>query len=159
MTWKREALEKIDGYDRDLAYGEDMDIGIRAQEAGIKSKNMDAVEYITLPQSLSEVFRQGRWYGKSMMRLFKKYPKTIPSLASFGYFLVWPVSLILSFFNRYVLYLALLQSIFVGLYVIKNLFTTKNIHTIFVPVIKVIRSYGEFIGLVESLKTSDFGRD
>lgn len=126
MTWRREALEEIDGYDRNLAYGEDMDIGARAQKAGIKSKDMDAIEYITLPQSISEVFRQGRWYGKSMIPYFRKHPKAFPSAFSVIFFASLPFVTVIAAISDIAMRMAGIQYLLVSLYVLEGFRRTKN---------------------------------
>lgn len=157
---RKEKLEEVGGFDESLAYGEDGDLGRRILETDPKNVYLDHVcEYASLVSSLRGVFRQGRWYGKSMPQYFRKHPEAFLSLLSIGFFVVLPLMTIGAYFSQYLLYLAALQHLAVLTYVLEGIRRTRILHMVFVPLIKVIRSYAEVLGMVEGLFTDDLGRE
>lgn len=159
MLLKKSVLEEVGGYDQELAYGEDTDLVLRLRERGLDQVNCDAKEYHTLVSNLSEVFRQGRWYGKSMMRFFAKHPGESLSLFSIMLFFFLPISSMLAAFSRAWLYMALIQHLIVFVYVVSAAVNTGSMYAFLVPIVKIVRSYAEAIGIIEGLFTNDFGRD
>lgn len=159
MICRREVLEKIGGYDDNLAYGEDFDLPKRIRAAGYDIKSIPAEEYHKLVSSLSEVYQQGRWYGKSMPELVSKHPSTLPSLLSVFFFCVLPLTTTVAYFSFLFRALAALQYAAIGAYLLLGLYRTHNPYMILVPIIKVVRSYGELLGLLEGVFTTDKGRE
>lgn len=157
---RKEKLEEIGGFDESMAYGEDENLGKRLERVeGKRVRLNDVYEYAGLVSSLSEVFRQGRWYGKSMPQYFRKHPESFPTLLSILFFVALPLTTILATLSIYIFYMAALQYLAVAAYVLEGLRRTKNPYMVFVPVIKVVRSYAEIIGMVEGLFTEDLGRE
>lgn len=156
---RKEVLEKVNGLDEGLAYGEDGDLSQRISQLDLNRVSVDAAEYHGLVSSLSEVFRQGRWYGKSMIPYFRKHPEAFPSLLSIGFFTVLPFVTLLAFFHSIFFYLALAQYAAVSVYLLIGLYRTGNPYILAVPVIKVVRSIAEVIGMIEGFFTTDFGRE
>lgn len=159
MIIRKEVLEDLGGYDDEMAYGEDFDIPERIDEAGYRRDWVDAEEYHKLVSSLSEVYRQGRWYGKSILKMVKKHPGSFPSLLSIGFFAVLPFVTLLVFFHSVFFYLALAQYAAISIYLVLGFYRTGNPYILAVPVIKVIRSIAEVIGIFEGFFTADFGRE
>lgn len=159
MLLKRSLLEKVGGYDRGLGYGEDTDLVKRLQETDYRHSNVDAKEHHTLVTSLSDVYSQGRWYGKGMPNFFRKHPEETLSLLSMLLFVTLPIITIGAILHRYMLYLAIPQHLIVFLYVASAYYNTRSPYAFVVPIVKVVRSYGEIIGLFEGLFTEDLGRE
>lgn len=159
MPIKKNILEELGGYDDSLAYGEDYDLPRRIEKAGYETKVVEAGEYHILLDSIAGIYRQGRWYGKSMIPYFKKHPEAFPTLLSVGFFSVLPFVTVGAFISRYILTIAVLQWLIVLFYVLIGFKRTRNTYIVLVPVIKVVRSVAEVIGMVEGFFTSDFGRE
>lgn len=157
---RREKLEEIEGFDESMAYGEDENLGKRLDKLeGNRVRLDDVYEYAGLVSSLSEVFRQGRWYGKSMPQYFKKHPESFLTLLSIFFFITLPLTTVLFGLSEYFFYIAALQHLTVFAYVIIGLKRTRNPYMVFVPIIKIVRSYAEVLGMVEGLFTEDLGRE
>ena len=159
LLMTRRVLEDLDGFDESIDYGEDGDLPKRAREKGFEKGDSGAVIYYRFVSSSSEVFRQGRWYGKSMLNYLKKYPEEFPTLLMLGYFVTWPLITVLGLLNAYIGYLAVLQNIGVLLYLLIGFYNSRSPYIVFVPFVKSVRGYGEMLGLVESRFSSDIGRD
>lgn len=156
---RKDVLEEVDGFDESLSYGEDGDLARKIATLNPNSVSVDGVEYNSLVSSLSEVFRQGRWYGKSMPQYFRKHPEAFPSLLSIAFFTILPLTTAAAFLNQHILYMAALQYFAVLTYILEGLKRTKNPYMVFVPAVKIVRSYAEIIGMIEGFFTTDFGRE
>lgn len=154
---RRKVLEKVEGFDESIDYGEDADLPTRAREAGFEGGQSEAVIYYSFVSSLGEVFRQGRWYGKSMFSYLKKYPEEFPSVLMMLFFASWPISILSGLLTGYI-FLAAAQSLLVLVYLIVGFLNSESPYILLVPLIKTIRAYGEILGIVESFFTSDIGR-
>lgn len=154
---RKKVLKKIDGFDESIDYGEDADLPLRAKDEGFKPGNTEAVIYYHFVSSISEVFSQGRWYGKSLMSFLKKHPENFPSFLMMLFFFLWPITNLISFFGG-LNYLAFLQNICVLFYVLAGFYRTRNFYILFVPIIKTVRAYGGIVGILESFYTEDIGK-
>ncbi|PSG98647.1 MAG: hypothetical protein BRC29_00790 [Nanohaloarchaea archaeon SW_7_43_1] len=159
MIIRKEVLEDIGGYDDEMAYGEDFDIPERIDKAGYRREWVKGEEYHKLVSSLSEVYRQGRWYGKSILWMVYKHPSSFPSLLSIGLFSTLPFITLGAVLFSPLTYLAALQYLLIGFYVILGFYRTRNPYIVAVPLIKVVRSIAEVVGIVEGFFTTDFGRE
>ncbi|MFB6209882.1 MAG: glycosyltransferase family 2 protein [Candidatus Nanohaloarchaea archaeon] len=160
LIYRKQRLEKTGGFDESLAYGEDEDLGERLERPDDKIVELEDVEeYAGLVSSLREVFRQGRWYGKSMPQYFRKRPEAFPTLLSIFFFAALPLTTIMAPFHEIIFYTAVFQYFLVMIYVIEGIRRTSNPYMVFVPLIKVVRSYAEILGMVEGLFTEDLGRE
>jgi len=155
---RKEALEEVDGFDESIDYGEDADLPLKIREAGYQGGDTGAVIYYSFISSFGEVFRQGRWYGKSLIPFLKKHPENFPTLLMMLYFTTWPITTALGFVIRPLLVPAILQNLGVLFYIIIGLYRSRSIYFILAPIIKAVRGYGELLGLLESFRTSDIGR-
>lgn len=157
---RKEKLKEVGGFDESMAYGEDENLSKRLDKLEGKRVRLDDVyEYASLVSSLSEVFRQGRWYGKSLPQYFRKHPESFPTLLSILFFVSLPLTTILAAVSKIFVYIAALQYLAVFAYIIEGIRRTSNPYMVFVPVIKFVRSYAEIIGMVEGLFTEDLGRE
>lgn len=156
---RRRVLEKLGGFDESIDYGEDGDLPKRAREEGFEGGHSDATIYYRYVSSFSEVFRQGRWYGKSMLNYLKKHPEEFPSLLMLVYFVSWPLLIFIGLLNTYIGYLAALQNLGVLAYVMIGFYNSRSPYILLTPIVKSVRGYGEIIGLIESRFSSDIGRD
>lgn len=151
-------LEELDGFDESVDYGEDGDLPKRAREKGYDSGSSNATICYRFVSSFSEVFRQGEWYGKSMLNYINKHPEEFPTLLMLVYFVTWPLMTISGFFNTYVRYLAFFQNFGVFIYILIGFYYSRSFYIVLVPLIKSVRGYGEILGLFRSSFSSDIGR-
>lgn len=156
---KRKVLEETGGYDESLAYGEDTDFSRRKAERDYRVKRIEAEEYNSFVDSLPKVYRQGRWYGKSILKFLGKYPQASISLVFVMVFASFPFAVVLSLFSKYFIYLAVLEALFITTYVFLGYLDTRNPYMFSVPVVKTVRSISQVIGLVEGFFTEDLGRE
>lgn len=159
MLLKKSVLEKVGGYDTNLGYGEDTDLVKRLEKQDLRHQDVPATEYHTLVTSLTEVYNQGKWYGKSMPQFFSKHPDESLSLASIAFFTILPLSTLLSPLNILFALIALLQYIVVVFYLVSAYIRLRSFYVIGVPLVKVVRSYAELVGVVKGLYTEDMGRN
>lgn len=161
MVIRKEAMEKIGGYDERLGYGEDADKYRKAVKNGlnIAEEPIDGTIYFTFVEDLQGVFRQGMWYGKGFIPFFRKHPKELTSLLSFVFFLSVPFMAILSLFSWIIAYLFTVQLALIGFYIAIGVVRTKTLYMLLVPLVKIVRSVGEAVGIIKSFYTEDLGRD
>lgn len=159
MIFRKDVLEELGGFDENLAYGEDVDLMYRFRSSKYKTADERIDVYQGLISSLSGVYRQGRWYGKSMLAFYRKYPDTATSILSIFFFASYPIFGSLAIFIDYIGIIFIVQTLLILLYVVDGYMTTKNPFIVFVPLIKVIRSWGELIGITKGRYTDDYGRD
>lgn len=73
--FKREAFEKVKGYDSDLEMGEDWDLNQRIRKAGYKIGRINlSIRHYNGRFSLLETMKKNYRYGKSLERYKKKNP-------------------------------------------------------------------------------------
>jgi glycosyltransferase involved in cell wall biosynthesis len=73
-TYKKEILDKLGGFDPWVSSGEDIEINIRAVDAGYSiTENKDAKIYYRPRNSLGAFFRQSFWYGYGRKLLSLKH--------------------------------------------------------------------------------------
>lgn len=64
-----------------------------------------------------------------------------------------------SFVSTYVFYLAALQFVALAAYLIIGLKRTKNRYMLLVPVLKIVCSYTEILGMIDGFFTKDYGHE
>jgi len=74
---KKEILKKVNGFDENLEYGEDADIGIRIKEKEYKIYfEKKAIQYhLGEPNNLKQVIERSWKFGKNMEKFYNKYQK------------------------------------------------------------------------------------
>lgn len=155
---RKSMLEELDGFDESIDYGEDGDLPKRARKQGFETGSTGAVIYYNFVSSFGEVFRQGRWYGKSMLNYLARYPEEFPTLLMMLYFVLWPLFTLAGILLGSLNVVAVSQ-IGVLLYVLVGGYNSRSVYILLVPLVKAVRGYGELVGLLESFSTSDIGRD
>lgn len=159
FSCRRKVLEETGGFDEDLAYGEDYDLPKRIDEAGFERGQTGAAVHKKMISTIGGVWRQGRWYGKSLLDLFRKHPQILPTIMMFILFLTWVPILALSFVFWPFYLVSIPQTGLVLLYLLNGLYRTRDPYLLLAPFIKTIRSYAEAIGIVEGFLTEGYGRD
>ena len=75
-VFRREVLEKINGYNNELSAYDDQDSYNRAIEFGFKTiKNKNAILYHTYTGTLKDMWNDNRWRGAALIKLFMHSPK------------------------------------------------------------------------------------
>lgn len=72
----KKAWKKIGGFDETLYGPEDYDFHNRFVEAGFKYGRIEAIErHLGEPRSLKDIWRKHYFYGKQMVKYFRKHPR------------------------------------------------------------------------------------
>lgn len=75
-VYRREALERVGGFDDSMAYGEDDELNWRLREAGHRILLDDSIRFIYFTRaSLRGLFRQYRNYGRAKVRVLARHPR------------------------------------------------------------------------------------
>ena len=88
-VYKRDVLEKLNGYDEVMVGFEDTELGDRLIKKGYKIMYQpQAIQYHKgEPTSLMDEFKRAWWFGVRTHKYYKKYPKKVPytKFALFSY--------------------------------------------------------------------------
>jgi cellulose synthase/poly-beta-1,6-N-acetylglucosamine synthase-like glycosyltransferase len=75
-VYRREALERVGGFDDSMVYGEDDELNWRLREAGYRILLDDSIRFIYFTRaSLRGLFRQYRNYGRAKVRVLARHPR------------------------------------------------------------------------------------
>jgi succinoglycan biosynthesis protein ExoA len=75
-VYRREALDRVGGFDDSMAYGEDDELNWRLREAGYRILLDDSIRFVYFTRgSLRGLFRQYRNYGRAKVRVLARHPR------------------------------------------------------------------------------------
>jgi len=75
-VYRREAIERVGGFDDSMVYGEDDELNWRLREAGHHILLDDSIRFIYFTRaSLRGLFRQYRNYGRAKVRVLARHPR------------------------------------------------------------------------------------
>ena len=156
--FRKEVLKKLGGYDESIDFAEDREFPIRVKKAGYKTVLIKkAIVYAKPVDSLSRLFRQGRWYGRGILNYFRK-TKDFITLAGVLLYSSFVPLFLLSFLNKFFLFLLAFAFLILFGYSLNGFLITKNFYSFLMIPINIIRGFGELIGLIESLFIKKSGR-
>lgn len=148
---KKSFFKKIGGYNEELGYGEDQEFAKRVRKL---SKKVGVIYnsglYTEVITSFKRLIIQGRWYGRNLIeyvKITKDYKKLLYVLStgfSLPFFLL---SLVLN--NVYLFFLSCLLFLQLLFRCLKSFIITKEIKSFVMIVPKMIRTWGEILGLIE----------
>jgi glycosyltransferase involved in cell wall biosynthesis len=146
--FRKEFFFEFGGFEDSLGFGED-------REVQKKVKNFSGwIREIELSQdmvgSLKTVYKQGKWYGKGFLNYFKK-TKEISHFISMIFWLSWVPLALLGIFYVAFNYLLIANIFLMILISLRYFIYSRNLISFLIPIVKITRSYGEFIGLTYSL--------
>lgn len=158
--FKKSVLKKVGGYDENLGYGEDQELAERIRKNFKKIGIIkDSGLYFKQITSWKRLFRQGLWYGRN----FIDYLKKTKNFIKLFWILVNVFSipfLILFILAQNLLYGILVCIVYLPIvsYSLKAFVITKNPYSFLLPLVKVVRSYGEVIGILFGIFRKHKGR-
>lgn len=141
-----------------MSYGEDEDLRRRISCHNFSEELADYTEKRKVVSTWKEVFKQGEWYGKSYLKFVKKHPKEILSVVFSLYFFSLPLFVILSFFSIYAFLTLILEMIFFIYLCLESYRLGDSRYALFIPFVRLVRSMGLALGIVEGLFTEDLGK-
>lgn len=149
--FRKEVLKEIGGWDEKLDFGEDRELGMRTARMGYRTVLIrKAVAHIKIVDSPSKLFKQGRWYGRTFFPYVRK-TRDLPALGGILSYSSFIPLLILSMFHKVCLYLFLLDFLILFSYSLAGFLLTKTPYAFLMIPVNVIRGFGEFVGMVESI--------
>ena len=75
-VYRRDALERVGGFDDSMVYGEDDELNWRLRDAGYSILLDDSIRFIYFTRgSLRALFRQYRNYGRAKVRVLARHPR------------------------------------------------------------------------------------
>jgi len=141
---KKSSLKKVKGWDPELGFGDDRDFEHRLKRVGKIEISDDVKTYFKPVNEIRGLVRQARWYGKTMRFFFKKYPSVGTVFNLLIYSSVIPF-LIFSLISPIFYWLFIACLFFIIYQTVIMFIIVRDLHVIFIPVIKMIRSSVEIV--------------
>jgi cellulose synthase/poly-beta-1,6-N-acetylglucosamine synthase-like glycosyltransferase len=149
--FRKEVLRKTRGWDERIDFAEDRELPSRIKKLRYETVLIkNAVVYAKPVDSLSKLYKQGRWYGRNIFGYFGKTKDFVTLFGVFVYSFFFPL-MILSFVHQIFLTLFALDLLVLILYSLQGLIIEKSYYAILMIPINVVRGFGELIGMIESL--------
>lgn len=156
--FRKEVFMKVGGYDENLDFGEDRELPHRVKKLGYKTVLIKkAINYVKPVDSLIKLFKQGRWYGRTIFPYFRKTKDIVPLIGMLIYSSFAPL-LILGFFLKPFFYFFLLILIFLFFYSLVGFLTTKNPYAFLMIPVNIVRGFGELVGMIEGIFIKRYGK-
>lgn len=148
--FRKNVWEKLGRFDESLGYGDERLLPEKALKEGYKVKYLDeAIIYVKPVKTIKALFKQGRWYGRNVLKYVKKSNDYVMIFGIAVYSLFIPVFLF-GLFYRPLLILSVSMFMALFLYGLWGLFLTRSVYSFLIPLINIIRGFGELIGIIET---------
>jgi len=149
--FRKEILKRTGGWNEEIDFAEDREFGMRLVKMGYKARLIKrAIVYAKPVDSLTKLFKQGRWYGRNILAYFKKTRDWITLFGVLIYSSFLPL-LFLSFFLKIFLFLFFLDFLILFTYSLKGFIKSRSFYSFFIIPVNIVRGCGELIGFLEGL--------
>lgn len=154
-AWRKKVFLELGGYNPRLGYGEDKELNKRAMKKGIKKVfRRDIVIYHKEPSTWSRIYREGRWWGRTLpsyIRTDLKRGITIFAAVIFRAFAI-PFALLLYFLGAFWLsiFLGLSYVLYYFYYLFKSVREHPSFYAFIMPFFKSLRNVFVFMGICEA---------
>ncbi|MCW1301322.1 MAG: glycosyltransferase [Candidatus Nanoarchaeia archaeon] len=155
---RKHIFDEVGGWDEKLDFGEDRDFGMRVLREGYRTILIrGAIAYVKLVDSPTKLFKQGRWYGRTIFPYIRK-TKDLPALGGMLVYSSFIPLLILSAFLKAFLYLFLLDFFVLLSYSFAGFLSTRSPYAFLIMPVNIIRGFGEFVGMIEGILVKKRGK-
>ena len=129
---------------------EDRELPKRVKKAGYVSKYLENAKLWVKPvDNLEKLYKQGRWYGRNILRYFKNSRDYATLGAVLTYASLLPL-LILGIIYRPILILFAVPFALILYYTLRGLFITGSPYAFAMIPIAFVRGTGQLVGMIES---------
>lgn len=143
--FRKKFFTKLGGFNEKLGFGEDTDLAKRINKH-TNPVEIDAVLIQKFPDSLSAIFKQGKWYGKGILN-YVTTTKDFKPLISLIFWSMWLPALVI---GAIMSNLVIVIGVVLVLIVLIKKYIIKSVDVVpMIIVIKTTRGFGEVFGLVE----------
>jgi len=150
IIYRKKVLEQVGGYDENLDFAEDRELPKRVKKAGYVSKYLENAKLWVKPvDNLEKLYKQGRWYGRNILRYFKNSRDYATLGAVLTYASLLPL-LILGIIYRPILILFAVPFALILYYTLRGLFITGSPYAFAMIPIAFVRGTGQLVGMIES---------
>ena len=146
--YRKSFFKKIGGFGDSLGFGEDKILTQKVHKYSGRIKNSFLLQ--DLVRDLKSVYKQGKWYGEGFINFFKESKELMPFISAL-FWTIWIVFIPLSFLSEVFLYLLTANLLVIFLTSIIYFFKSKKLISFAMPAIKIVRSFGELVGLISFL--------
>jgi glycosyltransferase involved in cell wall biosynthesis len=161
-AWRKAVFLDLGGYNPELGYGEDKELNKRALKKGVKKVFCrDIVIYHKEPSTWSRIYKEGRWWGRTLPSYIKTDFKrgTLILIAVLFRAFALPFALIFYFLGmvNVTLFLGLLYILYYLYYLLRSLRENVSTYALIMPLFKSIRNVFISLGLCEAAFKTVFG--
>lgn len=152
--FRKWVLQKSGGWDERIDFAEDREFPKRLENIGGRTLLLNkAIVHAKPVDSLTKLFKQGRWYGRNIINYFDRTRDFVTLFAVLAYSAFIPL-LLLSYISSFFTFLFVLDLIIFLSYALMGFFSTESPYAFLMIPVNIVRGAGELVGLVESF----FGR-
>lgn len=145
--YRKKLLEKIKGFDNELSFGEDRDMALRAIEQSGKIGIAEGERVMDANiSSISRLFKQGKWYGKTIMKYSRKSGNFLPVFKVLFYtFSLFALPMV---YYSYVFAAPIILVILISYFRAFMKGFDNFIYKLFIPFIDLLHSFAVFLGMI-----------